>query len=237
MINEKIREKLISLQDLKYRDFSASLIPTVDKNTVIGVRMPALRSYAKELLSEARSDASLLSLEDFLSELPHKYFEENNLHAFIISDVADFERCIIEVERFLPFIDNWATCDSFRPRCFAKHREKLLPYIEKWLDSGKTYTVRFAIELLMIYFLDEYYIEYYPELVSKIRSDEYYVNMMIAWYFATALAKQYDSIIPYLEGHKLDVWVHNKAIRKAVESYRISDEQKKHLRILKSKNM
>ena len=234
-IREKIREKLISLQDLKYRDFSSALMPSVDKNKVIGVRTPALRAYARELLAKAYGKNDFSDIYAFFDGAPHTYFEENNLHAFLISGIKDFSKCIRLTEDFLPFIDNWATCDSFRPKCFAKGADKLLPFIEAWLASDKPYTVRYAIELLMIYFLDERFLTDYPDAVSKIRSNEYYVNMMISWYFATALAKQYESILPYIEERRLDAWVHNKAIQKAVESYRITPEQKAYLKTLKIK--
>ncbi|MBO4445988.1 MAG: DNA alkylation repair protein [Clostridia bacterium] len=227
-VNEEIRQELFSLQDLKYRDFQAKLIPTVSPETVIGVRTPALRSYAKELVK--REDIS-----EFLGSLPHEYFDENQLHAFIISLIKDFERCISEVNRFLPYIDNWATCDQLSPKVFKKHKTELLEYIRNWISSDKTYTVRFGIGMLMEHFLDEDFDVSYAETVSKIRSGEYYINMMIAWYFATALAKQYDAVSPFIEKKALDKWTHNKAIQKAVESYRITPEQKSYLKNLKIK--
>ena len=227
-INEEIRQELFNLQDLKYRDFQAKLIPTVNPETVIGVRTPALRSYAKELVK--REDIS-----EFLGGLPHEYFDENQLHAFIISLIKDFERCISEVNRFLPYIDNWATCDQLSPKVFKKHKTELLEYIKKWINSSETYTVRFGIGMLMEHFLDEDFDVSYAETVSKIRSDEYYINMMIAWYFATALAKHYDAVLPFIEKKSLDKWTHNKAIQKAVESYRITPEQKSYLKNLKIK--
>ena len=225
-INEEIRQELFNLQDLKYRDFQAKLIPTVSPETVIGVRTPALRLYAKELAK--REDIS-----EFLDSLPHEYFDENQLHAFIISSIKDFERCIYEVNRFLPYIDNWATCDQLSPKVFKKHKTELLEYIKKWINSSETYTVRFGIGMLMEHFLDEDFDVSYAETVSKIRSDEYYINMMIAWYFATALAKQYDAVLPFIEKKSFDKWTHNKAIQKAVESYRITPEQKTYLKSLK----
>lgn len=215
------------MQDLKYRDFQASLMPTVEKEKVIGVRTPALRKYAKEL---AKGDVS-----EFLSSLPHTYYEENNLHGFILSTYRDFDRAIEEMEKFLPYIDNWATSDTTHPVCFQKHKKKLLPHIETWLCSKHTYTVRYGVGMLMSHFLDEDFDEKYLARVSKIESDEYYINMMIAWYFATALAKQWSATVPYLEEHKLSKWVHNKTIQKAIESYRITTEQKNHLRTLKRK--
>ncbi len=228
MITEEIREELFKLQDIKYRDFQGKLISTVAPDTVIGVRTPELRKYAKELLK--RED-----IADFLNDLPHKYFDENQLHAFIISGMKDYDACVNEVQRFLPFVDNWATCDQMSPKVFKKHKKDLLEEINNWLDSGETYIIRFAVGMLMEHFLDEDFDKSYPEMVSKIRSDEYYVNMMTAWYFATALAKQYESILPYIEDKKLDVWTHNKAIQKSVESYRITPEQKEYLKTLKIK--
>ena len=228
MITEEIREELFKLQDIKYRDFQGKLIPTVAPDTVIGVRTPELRKYAKELLK--RED-----IADFLNDLPHKYFDENQLHAFIISGMKDYDACVNEVQRFLPFVDNWATCDQMSPKVFKKHKKDLLEEINNWLNSGETYIIRFAVGMLMEHFLDEDFDKSYPEMVSKIRSDDYYVNMMTAWYFATALAKQYESILPYIEDKKLDVWTHNKAIQKSVESYRITPEQKEYLKTLKIK--
>ena len=228
MIIQEIREELFKLQDEKYRDFQSALTPTVDAKTAIGVRTPELRKYAKELVK--REDVG-----EFLSDLPHTYFDENQLHAFILSEMKDFDECMEAVNRFLPYVDNWATCDQMSPKVFKKHKKELLSQVKKWLKSKETYTVRFAIRMLMVYFLDEDFDISYPGMVAKIRSDEYYINMMTAWYFATALAKQYDAILPFIEERKLDGWTHNKAIQKAVESYRITDEQKNYLRSLKVK--
>ncbi|MBR4777652.1 MAG: DNA alkylation repair protein, partial [Lachnospiraceae bacterium] len=189
---------------------------------------PELRKYAKQLVKENKT-------AEFLHDLPHKYFDENQLHAFILSELKDYETCIDEVCRFLPFVDNWATCDQMSPNVFKKHRTELLEYIKQWLDSKETYTVRFAIGMLMQHYLDDWFEITYAEMVEAVKSDEYYINMMIAWYFATALAKQYDNILPILEQHRLDTWTHNKVIQKAVESYRIMDEQKKYLKSLKIK--
>ncbi len=174
-------------------------------------------------------------IQEFLDEIPHRYFDENQLHAFIISEIKDYERCIVEVNRFLPIVDNWATCDQLSPVIFKKNREKLLAEIKVWINSDATYTIRFGIGMLMQHYLDEDFKPEYPEMVSKIRSEEYYVNMMTAWYFATALAKQYDEVLPYITEHRLDAWTHNKAIQKAVESYRISPSQKEFLKSLKIK--
>ena len=223
-----IQEKLFALQDEKYKEFQSKLMPTVAPDTVIGVRTPQLRKLAKEI---AKTEEKQMLLQ----ELPHKYFEENQLHAFVIALKKDFESCLKEVERFLPYIDNWATCDQLSPKVFAKHRKELLPHIERWMKSDHVYTIRFGIGMLMQQFLDDDFDVQYAEMAASVRSDEYYVNMMTAWYFATALAKQYDVILPFIEGRKLDVWTHNKAIQKAVESYRITPEQKEYLRTLKIK--
>ena len=227
---EEIRKRLFELQDTKYRDFQSKLIPNIDPETVIGVRTPELRKFAKEILKSGE-------YADFLQDLPHKYFDENQLHAFLISGMKDYEESLGALCNFLPYVDNWATCDQMSPKVFKKHRPELLPKIKEWIGSTETYTIRFAVGMLMEHFLDEDFSDEYPEMVSKLRSDEYYVNMMIAWYFATALAKQYDAILPYIEQHKLDVWTHNKAIQKSVESYRITEEQKEYLKTLKLKNV
>ena len=227
-LQDVIREELFRMQDVAYRDFQRKLIPTIAADTVIGVRTPALRQYAKKLAAQKNSQA-------FLEDLPHPFFDENQLHAFLISEIKDYERCMREVIRFLPFVDNWATCDQLSPKVFRKHKPELLEQIRVWLASDQTYTIRFGIGMLMQHFLDEDFDPAYPEMVSQIRSKEYYVNMMIAWYFATALAKQYERVLPYLEERKLDVWMHNKAIQKSVESYRITKEQKEYLKSLKRK--
>ena len=225
-IQEEIRNGLFDLQDSQYRDFQAKLIPSASADKMIGVRTPVLRKLAKDL-------AKRKDIGGFLNDLPHRYFDENQLHAFIISQLKDYEQCMDEVIRFLPYIDNWATCDQLSPKIFRKHRPKLIDQIRKWIISDRTYTIRFGIGMLMEHFLDEDYDPAYPEMVACIRSDEYYVNMMIAWYFATALAKQYDSILPFIKNRRLDPWTHNKTIQKARESYRISPEQKEHLKALK----
>ena len=227
MTNE-IREELFRLRDTAYRDFQSKLIPTADPETMIGVRTPELRAYAKQLLKNG-------DVSQFLLDLPHRYFDENQLHAFILSEIRDYDRCMAEVIRFLPYVDNWATCDQLSPRVFRKHRGELLEQIRVWLKSEETFTVRFAVGMLMQHFLDDDFDPAFPELVAGLRSEEYYVNMMIAWYFATALAKQPDAILPFLENRRLDVWTHNKAIQKALESYRITPEQKALLKTLKIK--
>ena len=226
MITEEIRQLLFDLQDIKYRDFQAKLIPGTDAETMIGVRTPELRKLAKQMLKREE-------IGEFLQDLPHRYFDENQLHAFIVSGIREYGKCMEELTRFLPFVNNWATCDQMSPVVFKKHKQELLSEIGEWLGSAHTYTVRFGIGMLMQHFLDEDFDPAYPELVAGVRSEEYYVNMMIAWYFATALAKQYDAVLPYIEGRRLDPWVHNKTIQKAIESYRVSDEQKKYLRSLK----
>lgn len=225
---KNIQEQLFALQDLKYRDFQRKLMPTVDPETVIGVRTPELRKLARSYGRQPES-------REFLKCLPHLYYEENNLHAFLLETIRDYGRAMEEVERFLPYVDNWATCDQMSPKVFGKHLTELLEKIRLWIASPETYTVRFAIGMLMRFYLDEAFRPEYPELVSGVRSEEYYVNMMIAWYFATALAKQYDAVLPYLEQKKLEKWTHNKTIQKAVESYRITPEQKAYLKTLKIK--
>ena len=204
------------------------LIPTADSDAVIGVRTLELRQYEKQLVKNEE-------ITIFLRDLPHRYFDEDQLHAFIVSEIKDYDRCADEVDRFLPYVNNWATCDQMSPKVFRKHRTELLQSIRKWIDSEETYTIRFGIGMLMEHYLDEDFDPAYPETVARIRSEEYYVNMMIAWYFATALAKQYDQIIPFIEDRRLDVWTHNKTIQKAVESYRITPEQKEYLKSLKIK--
>ena len=228
MNTNEIKKELLSMQDKEYKAFHSKLMPTINPDTIIGIRVPVLRSFAKRLSKET-------DINNFLNELPHQYYEENNLHAFLIEQIKDFETCISEVNKFLPYIDNWATCDSLRPKCFGKNREKLICYVYNWLKSNKTYTVRYAIEMLMLYFLDEDYKIDYSDTISAIKSDEYYINMMIAWYFATALAKQWEKIIPYIENYRLDEWIHNKTIQKAIESYRITADQKEYLKNFKIK--
>lgn len=226
MLTEEIRKELFSLQDLKYREMQVKIIPTVKPESIIGVRTPELRRMAKELGGKEGIGA-------FLNDLPHQYFDENQLHAFILSGMKNYAECLAALERFLPYVDNWATCDQMSPKVFRKHRTELLKPIKKWIESDEPYTVRFGIGMLMEHYLDEDFNIAYPETVAKIRSEEYYVNMMTAWYFATALAKQYDAVLPFIENRRLDTWTHNKAIQKAIESYRITPEQKEYLRTLK----
>ena len=225
---QEISEHLFALQDIKYRDFQAKLIPTVTADSVIGVRTPELRKYAAELLKQGAYD-------EFLKDLPHRYFDENQLQAFVISGMKDYDRCMEELCRFLPYVDNWATCDQMSPKIFKKHRTELLKKIREWIAAEETYTIRFGIGMLMEHFLEDDFDPQYPELVAQLRSEEYYVNMMIAWYFATALAKQYDAVLPFIEEKRLDPWTHNKAIQKAAESYRITPQQKEYLKGLKIK--
>ena len=228
MDTTEIQAELFRLQDKKYRDFQSKLIPNIEEKSMIGVRTPQLRKLAKQLAKEG-------SGEVFLSSLPHRYFDENQLHGFLISEYKDFESCMERMEQFLPYIDNWATCDQTSPKVFKKYKHKLQPYIEKWMVSDHIYTVRFAIGMLMQHYLDDDYDIRYPDMVASVKSEEYYINMMIAWYFATALAKQYEAVLPFMEEKRLDDWTHNKAIQKAVESYRIAPEQKEYLKTLKVK--
>lgn len=221
-----VTEMLFGLQDADFKRFQQKLIPTVDENRVIGVRTPDIKALAREIYRGGE-------YANFISALPHYYFEENNLHGFIICEIKDFDTSIFEIERFLPFVDNWATCDQLRPKAFIKNRDRLIPYIKKWIKSKHTYTVRFGIGMLMCCFLDEDFRPEYLSLAAGVVSDEYYVNMMLAWYFATALAKQYEKTVPYFEKQALPDGVHNRAIRKACESFRVSSERKNYLKSLK----
>lgn len=223
MTEEYIRRRLFELQDSGYREFHSKLMPTVEKELIIGIRTPDLRKLAKEISKTEYA-------EKFLKILPHKYYEENNLHAFLIEEIRDYGVCIAEINRFLPLVDNWATCDMMRPKIIKKHLPELLEEIKKWIKSEDVYAVRFGIEMLMCHYLDDCFSPEYPEWVSQIKSDEYYIKMMVAWYFATALSKQYDTVVPYIENYRLDADTHNKTIRKAIESFRITDEQKTYLR-------
>ena len=219
----KLQKQLFELQDLKYRDFHSKLMPETDKETVIGIRTPVLRKFAKEFAGTSEAEA-------FLRQLPHRYYEENNLHMMLITGIKDYEKCMEEIQRFLPCIDNWATCDYPAPKCFARHKDQVLEEAKRWISSGETYVIRYGIGMLMRLFLDEDFSSEYLEMTAAVQSQEYYVNMMIAWYFATALAKQWDATVPYIEQHKLSDWVHRKTVQKAVESYRITPEQKKYLK-------
>ena len=219
-------ERLMKYQDLKYRDFQSKLVPNIDKETIIGVRTPDMRNIAKELFNTDEAN-------DFLNTLPHKYYEENLVHFFLIAMIKDFNLCVEAVERFLPYIDCWPVCDQASPKVFKKNHEKLLPLIKKWIASSHVYTSRFAIRMLMNEFLDDDFKEEYLDLVASKKGDDYYLKMMVAWYFATALAKQYDATIKVIEANRLDDWTHNKAIQKALESFRVSDSHKEYLKSLK----
>lgn len=217
--------ELQSLQDLKYRDFQSKLIPTIDQSTIIGVRMPDLRKLAKKIDEKQE--------QIFMQDLPHTYYEENMLQSILISNMKNYDDCIDHLERFLPFVDNWAVSDCISPKIFTKNTDDLIDNIKLWAKSSHTYTVRVAICLLMKYFLDEKFKVEYLKIATRIRSEEYYVNMMVAWFFATALAKQWDDVIFVLEDNLLDEWTHNKSIQKARESFRITPEQKQYLKLLK----
>ncbi len=223
-----IENVLYQNSDLKHKEFEAKLIPNVNIDNIMGVKTPVLRKLAKEIYKSP-------DIEDFLGDLPHKYLEEYTLHGAVISLFKDYEKTVDYVDKLLPYIDNWATCDMLSPKIFAKHKDKLINEIRRFINSKETYTVRFGIEMLMSHYLDEDFKPEYLDMVAKIKSDEYYVTMMIAWFFATALAKQWESTVVFIENKKLDVTVHNKTIQKAVESYRITDKQKQYLRSLKIK--
>lgn len=224
---ENIKKQLFSMQDIEYKKFHCGLMPTINPETVIGVRTPELRRFANTISAE---DA-----ERFIAELPHEYYEENNLHGILLGKIRDYDECVAAVSRFLPYVDNWATCDMTSPRALKKNSDGLIEQIKIWIASGETYTVRFAIKLLMSYYLGEHFSETYLETVATVRSEEYYVKMMVAWYFATALAKQYEAAVPYIENRVLEPWIHNKTIQKSVESNRIGAEQKTYLKEFKIK--
>lgn len=222
----KIIDKLLKLQDEKYKEFQSKLVPNIPKETILGIKTPELRELAKEVF---KSDER----EVFLNDLPHKYYEENLIHFFVISMIKDFDECIKRVEEFLPYVDCWPVSDQATPKCFKKNHEKLLPHIKKWISSKHIYISRFGIRMLMNEYLGDDFKEEYLKLVSKVKADDYYLKMMVAWYFATALAKRYDETIPYLEKYSLDEWIHNKTIQKAIESFRVTNEHKEYLRTLK----
>ena len=221
-----VKDALFSYQDLKYRDFQSPLVPNIDKETIIGVRTPQMRQVAKEFYNTPEGNK-------FLSKLPHKYYEENLVHFFMIAMIKDFDECVKEVERFLPYVDCWPVCDQSSPKVFKKKHKELLPLIKKWIASDHVYTARFGIRMLMNEFLGDDFKEEYLEWVASVKGEDYYIKMMVAWYFATALAKRYDETVPYIEQHKLEDWTHKKAIQKAIESYRVSDEHKAYLKTLK----
>ena len=225
MDREELIARLFDLQDAEYREFQRKLIPNIDPDTIIGVRTPELRR-----LAELMGDCAW-----FMESLPHHYFEEYQVHSFLLGGGRDFEKTISQVDTFLPWVNNWATCDQLSPRVFRKHREKLLPHIRCWLKSVHPYTVRFAIEMLMVHYLDDDFAPEYPQMVASVVSEEYYVCMMQAWYFATALAKQYQAVLPYITEQCLEKWTHNKAIQKAVESNRITPGRKAFLKQFRMK--
>ncbi|MDO4939492.1 MAG: DNA alkylation repair protein [Lachnospiraceae bacterium] len=225
-----IREELFILQDVLYADFQAKLTPGIPRELFIGVRVPEVRKLAKRLIKEKNPETV-----EFLNNLPHKYYDENMLHGLLLSEMKDYGECIAAVDRFLPYVDNWAVCDIMSPKVFRKNKATLLDKIKEWSASEKTYTCRFGLEMLMTHFLDDDFRTEYLEIPASVHSEEYYVKMMAAWFFATALAKQWDAAVQYIEERRLDTWVHNKTIQKACESYRITPEQKTYLKTLKQK--
>ena len=224
---DAIKKFLKENADAEYAAFTSRIIPNVNPKSIVGVRTPALRAFAKTLKADAPQ------VQKFLAALPHKHFEENQLHSFVVSGIKDFDQCAAEVERFLPYIDNWATCDQCSPGRFKKHKAELLPRVKGWLKSGRVYTIRFGIVTLMRHFLDDDFKPEFLKTVSAIKSDEYYIKMAAAWFFAEALAKQWDAALPYIKEKRLDAWVHNKAIQKARESFRVPDDKKELLAGLK----
>ena len=216
-------EQLVNARDEKYRQFQIKLVPGIDPDTIIGVRTPAMRAIAKDVYRNGDWEA-------FLDEAPHRYYEEKLVHFFIVAMIRDFDSCIARVEEFLPYVDCWPISDQATPTCFKKHHEQLLPYIRKWMDSDHVYTARFGMRMLMSEFLDADFKEEYLEWVADTQGEDYYLKMMQAWYFATALAKQYDAAVTYIEEHRLSDWVHRKSIQKAVESFRVSEEHKTYLK-------
>lgn len=227
MTSKEIRDRLFEMQDKEYKEFHLNLMPGVDPDTVIGIRTPLMRKFAKEVFKSGE-------YEEFFEDFPHKYYDEMNLHGFILCEIKDYDYVIKELNKFLPYVNNWATCDLISPKkAFSKNLDRLLVDINRWIDSGDLYTIRFGVEMLMTFYLDELFKPEYNDIVAAIESEEYYVNMMKAWYFATALAKQYEATIPYIEKHVLDDWTHKKSIQKARESYRITNEQKEYLKTLK----
>ena len=225
-VEKEMLNAIFAARDEEYADFTAKLIPNVPRESIIGVRTPQLRSIAKRFGKNA-------GINEFLSALPHEYHEQNFVHAYIAESIGDFDSAVKTIEAFLPYVTNWAVCDSMTPRIFAKHTGELLPIIKKWLQSAHPYTVRFGLRMLMCFYLEKEFASEINALAASVCSEEYYVNMMQAWYFATALAKQYDSTVPFVEEHRLSPWVHNKTIQKAVESFRITAEQKAHLKTLR----
>lgn len=218
-----VYERLLAVKDPEYREFQAKLVPNIDPATIIGVRTPDMRNIAKEVAKSKERDA-------FLQELPHKYYEENLVHFFVIAQIKDFDECVKRVEEFLPYVDCWPVSDQASPKSFKKNHNNLLPYIKKWIASDHVYTARFGIRMLMNEFLGDEFKDEYAQMVAEKKGEDYYLKMMVAWYFATALAKNYDETVKYIENHSLDEWVHKKAIQKAVESFRVTDEHKEYLK-------
>lgn len=221
-----ITKKLLSLKEEAYGDFQAKIVPNIERERIIGIRIPVLRQLAKELKGQPE-------VKEFFNMLPHKYYEENILHIILIEDIRDYEECMEEIEKFLPYMDCWAVTDDKIPKVLSKHREELIKSVYRWIQSKETYTCRYGLHMLMSQYLDDDFKPEYLEIAASVRSEEYYVNMMNAWYFATALAKQWDATIPYIEKNELDIWTHNKSIQKAIESYRVTKEHKEYLRTLK----
>lgn len=228
---QEITEQLITMKDEVYKNFHGKLMPTINPDTILGVRVPLLRKFSNQL----NKNLSKEEIERFMSELPHRYYEENNIHAFLIEKINDYDECIAALDNFLPFVDNWATCDMMNPKIFKKNTRKLFDKIEEWMSSSHVYTIRFGIGMLMRFYLDDDFSTQYLDMTANVVSDEYYVNMMKAWFFATALAKQYEATLPYIQHNRLDIWSHNKAIQKAIESFRVPKEHKDELRSYKRK--
>ena len=221
-----IYDRLLKHQDEKYREFQSKLVPNIPKETILGVKTPDMRAITKEVFGTPEAD-------EFLKTLPHACYEENLVHFFLIAKIKDFDACVEAVERFLPYVDCWPVCDQSSPKVFTKHHDRLLPYIRKWIASDHVYTSRFGMRMLMNEFLGGDFKEEYLGWVAEKQGEDYYLKMMVAWYFATALAKQYDASIVYFEQKKLDPWTHKKAIQKAIESFRVSDEHKAYLKTLR----
>lgn len=228
---QEITEQLITMKDEVYKNFHGKLMPTINPDTILGVRVPLLRKFSNQLSKSLSKE----EIERFMSELPHRYYEENNIHAFLIEKINDYEECIAALDKFLPYVDNWATCDMMNPKIFKKNTRKLFDKIEEWMSSSHVYTIRFGIGMLMRFYLDDDFSTQYLDMTANVVSDEYYVNMMKAWFFATALAKQYEATLPYIQQNRLDIWSHNKAIQKSIESFRVSKEHKEELRRYKRK--
>ena len=228
---QEITEQLITMKDEVYKNFHGKLMPTINPDTILGVRVPLLRKFSNQLSKSLSKE----EIERFMNELPHRYYEENNIHAFLIEKINDYDECIAALDNFLPYVDNWATCDMMNPKIFKKNTHKLFDKIEEWMSSSHVYTIRFGIGMLMRFYLDDNFSTQYLDMVANIVSDEYYVNMMKAWFFATALAKQYEATLPYIQQNRLDIWSHNKAIQKSIESFRVPKEHKDELRSYKRK--